>query len=337
MGIDYENINKCEQYQCESFLPNYFFPNLIKSFNNSSLEPQESPKINNQVKKQNISKSRKSTIDEDDIINNNKADITSKKDDKFRNIFMNKSNEPFFSTFANISIVKNENVFSLNIKDDNNIRKSYYSKLIYKNIWTPGMKTKSYNSIFIFDWDDTLFPTSFLMKEGIIKTDVNNLSEEIKILLTILEKACINILNLAINRGNVYIITNSSINWINYSSKIYFPKLKTILDKIIIISARDEYGYMNPFNWKQKAFLKVTKDINTRMINNIICLGDSMLELEAAKNLASKFNGPCLKTIKFKENPGIEDLIRQLNLIEGEFNYIHSKAKSLSITIEQRN
>ena len=259
MGIDYENINKCEHYQFESFLPNYFFPNLIKSFHNSSWEPQESPNKINLVKKQNISKSRKSTIDEDDIINNNKTDITTKKDDKFKNIFMNKNNEPFFSAFANINIVKNENVFCLNIKDDNNIRKSYYSKLIYKDIWTPGMKTKSYNSIFIFDWDDTLFPTSFLMKEGIIKKNVNNISEEIKILLTILEKTCINILELAINKGNVYIITNSSINWINYSSKIYFPKLITILDKIKIISARDEYGYMNPSNWKQKAFLNLLK------------------------------------------------------------------------------
>ena len=336
MGVDYENINKCEQYQYESFLPNYFLVNLKKYFNNSSLEPEESPKKTNHEKKHFISKSRKSTIDEDDIISINKNDSNTIINDKFKNIFTNKNNSPFFSAVTNIDIFKNENELCLNIKEEQNIRKNYYSKLIYKNIWTPGMKTKSHNSIFIFDWDDTLFPTTYLIKEGIIKTNINNLSEDIKVLLNTLEETCINILNLAINKGNVYIITNSSINWLNYSSDIYFPKLRTILDKIEIISARDEYGYMNPANWKQKAFLKVAKNINTKLINNIICLGDSMLELEAAKNLASKFEDSCLKTIKFKENPEIEDLIRQLNLIEDKFNYIYSKAKNLSITIEQK-
>ena len=329
MGIDYENINKCEEFQYESFLPNYIFSDIKKYLNNSSCEPEESPKKMKLEKKNTISKSRKSTIDDDDVININRSDSTTKKDDKCKNILADKNKAPFFT-------IKNENDLCLNIKEDDNIRKGYYSKLIFKKIWTPWKKEKSYNSIFIFDWDDTLFPTSFLVKEGIIKLDVNKLSKEIRFLFTTLENACINILNFAINKGNVYIITNSSINWLTYSSDIYFPKLKTILDKIKIISARDEYGYMNPANWKQKAFLKVIKDIDTKLINNIICLGDSMLELEAAINLASQFNASCLKTIKFKENPNIKDLIRQLNLIEDKFDYIYSKAKNLSIKIEQK-
>ena len=252
---------------------------------------------------------------------------------------MNKNNSSFFSSSTEIKILNNENLFFLNLKEEKDIRRSYYLKLIYKNIWSPGLKTKSFNSIFIFDWDDTLFPTTFLINEELTNLEIDELSEEIKYIFSSLEEAVINILNLAISKGNVYIITNSSINWFNYSSNKYYPNLKNILDKIKIISARDEYGYMNPTDnkiWKKKAFLDLTKDINTNLITNIICYGDSMIELEAAKILASQFNDSCLKTIKFKENPEIEDLIRQLSLIEDKFNFIFSNPKSLSIKIEQK-
>ena len=319
MGIDYENINRCEEYQCDSFLPFFFFSNLKKESENNSrilMKKEECESLKNTpTKSVDISKSRKSTIDEEyDIICMNKNTFTSKKDDKLKDIFMNKNNSPFFSSSTEINILNSENdEFYLNFKEEKDIRKSYYSKLIYKNIWSPGLKTKSYNSLFI--------------------------SEEIKYIFSSLEEAVINIINLALNKGNVYIITNSSLNWFNYSSNNYFPNLKNIIDKIKVISARDEYGYMNPTDnkiWKKKAFLDLTKDINTNLITNIICYGDSMIELEAAKILASQFNDSCLKTIKFKENPEIEDLIRQLGLIEDKFNFIFSNPKSLSIKIEQK-
>ncbi len=41
------------------------------------------------------------------------------------------------------------------------LRRSYLAKLISKNIWNPNDKEKKHNSIFIFDWDDTLLPTSY--------------------------------------------------------------------------------------------------------------------------------------------------------------------------------
>ena len=345
MGIDYENINRCEEYQCDSFLPFFFFSNLKKESENNSrilMKKEEVESLKNTpTKSVDISKSRKSTIDEEyDIIFRNKNTFTSKKDDKLKDIFMNKNNSPFFSSSTEINILNNENdEFYLNFKEEKDIRKSYYSKLIYKNIWSPGLKTKSYNSLFIFDWDDTLFPTTSLIKEELANIDVNNMPDEIGLLISTLEEAVINIINLALNKGNVYIITNSSLNWFNYSSNNYFPNLKNIIDKIKVISARDEYGYMNPTDnkiWKKKAFLDLTKDINTNLITNIICYGDSMIELEAAKILASQFNDSCLKTIKFKENPEIEDLIRQLSLIEDKFNFIFSNPKSLSIKIEQK-
>ena len=68
----------------------------------------------------------------------------------------------------------------------------------------------------------------------------------------------------------------------------------------------------------------------------MVCFGDSIVELEAGKKLASKINNSFIKTIKFKQGPEPEDIIRQLNLLENKFNYIYSQARNLSIKIDQK-
>ena len=59
------------------------------------------------------------------------------------------------------------------------------------------------------------------------------------------------------------------------------------------------------------------------------------IELEAGKKLASEIGNCFIKTIKFKEHPEPDDVIKQINLILNKFNYIYLKEKNLSITIEQ--
>ena len=231
-----------------------------------------------------------------------------------------------------------EGEYCLNVNEKENIRKSYYSKLIYKKIWIPGSKSKTHNSLFIYDWDDTFLPTSYLIREDMV--DKIELSDELKYLFFILEEIIINILNLSINKGKVYIITNSSKSWFYFSSGKYFPNLDSLLNRIKIISARDEYEDLYPGDtkiWKQKAFLHLKNEINDNLPSNIICFGDSSNELEAGKIFASHLSDSFIKTVKFKEKPEVEDLIKQLNLIVDKFDFIYSKAKNLSIKVEQRN
>ena len=340
MGIDYENINNFEKYQYELFLPNFLKSNKEEKIQNKlkSIHLEYSKIKNISTSKNNISiknSSRRSTLDGDEL-EADKIKCIPKKKDKIKDLFINPDNSPFFSSKKEINIF-NKDEYYLVINEQDIIRKKYYSKLIYKNIWLPGAKTKKYNSLFIFDWDDTLFPTSFLVKEGII--DEESLPEELNNNFNILEKIIINILNFSVNKGDVYIITNSSMSWFKYSFDNYFPNLKHLLEKINIISARDEYENIYPGKnklWKEKAFLNLRKYINTNLVTNIICLGDSVIELEAGKILGSKLNESFVKKIKFKENPEIEDLIKQLNLIADKIEYIYSKPKNLFITIEQK-
>ena len=72
------------------------------------------------------------------------------------------------------------------------------------------------------------------------------------------------------------------------------------------------------------------------MATNIICVGDSIFELEAGKILASQINNSFIKTIKLKQNPCPEDLVKQLDLIGNKFNYIYSQIRNISIRIDKK-
>ena len=305
MGVDYESINNYDDYQYDPFLP-LFFP------------------IKKEQKEEKLSK----PLDEEKEEKKKKTD--KKTYTQLNSIFASEIASPFFSSKKEITII-NKDEYYLDIIEKDDIRKKYYSQLIYKNIWNPCITPKKFNSLFIFDWDDTLFPTTFFINKKLLNEE--NISEEILKPFYILEKIIINIINFAINKGDVYIITNSCIDWFRYSSSKYFPNLKNILKLIKTISSRDEQELYPGENklWKEKTFLDLRREINNNLVTNIICLGDSVVELEAGKLLGSKFDESFIKTIKFKENPEIEDLIKQLNLINDKINYIYSKAKNLSI------
>ena len=347
MGNDFGNVDSYDYYQYEPFMPIFFKPkiddetknenNKESTINSKYLQKKSSTSSLSEFE-DSFSASRKSTLDEEDleqkIINSKK--IKTYRKDKFKKIFKNLKNSPIFDLKNEIKNM-DENDYYLNFDENDDIRKNYYTKLIYKNKWSPGIKSKTHNNIFIFDWDDTLLPTTFLTQQEILNEEY--LPEEYEEIFSILEESIINLLNLCINKGDVYIITNSSIGWVEFSANKYYPNINDILNKIHIISARNEYEDAYPGEtkiWKEKTFLSLKEKINLNLPTNMVCFGDSIVELEAGKKLASKINNSFIKTIKFKQGPEPEDIIRQLNLLENKFNYIYSQARNLSIKIDQK-
>ena len=330
MGTNYTNIDSYDIYQYEPFIPIYFAPKIEeKKDKDSNLNSTCSNRKISSFSSQSECRTRKSTLDdEEEKKNNENIDVSA-----FTEIF---KDSPFFDS-KNEAGILNPDEYYLNFDENENIRKSYYFKLIYKNIWINWRKNKSHNNLFIFDWDDTLLPTYFLEEEKIEKED--DLPEEYKEIFSILEKAIIKLINFAIDKGDVYIITNSSIGWVEFSTNKYFPNFKHYLDKIHIISARNEYENAYPGEaklWKNKAFLTLKDKINKNIPTNIICFGDSIVELEAGKKLASKINNSFIKTIKLKEKPDPADIINQLNLIIKKIDYIYSSARNMSIRIDKK-
>jgi hypothetical protein len=223
-------------------------------------------------------------------------------------------------------------------KRGEDLRRSYINKLITTKIWQPSKKEKKHNTMIIFDWDDTLLCTSYLTPTGIFNEEFE-LSEKDKEKLAKLEDYVVRIINLAVAKGDTYIITNAAPGWVEYSAERFYPQVKEILHKVTIVSARGEYEKLYPGDsrqWKIQAFLEMKKNFDSDLVANIICMGDSIIEMEAAHVLASKFSQAFIKTIKFREAPKPEELVKQLSLVAEQFSTIYSSVKNLTIRVERK-
>lgn len=156
------------------------------------------------------------------------------------------------------------------------------------------------------------------------------------------------ILNLAIDIGQTYIITNAAQGWVEYSANAYLPAVVPLLKKVRVISARQESESKFPGNyeqWKVHTFVSMEKYLTPEVITNIIALGDSHVEMVAAHHLASyfsyevkiksRFKDAFIKTVKFRENPTPQELVKQLNLVIQKFPQISGNPKSLTIRLER--
>lgn len=277
--------------------------------------------ITNNIKKVFIDSKRNNSSSEVQL------DETNEENNNSENI--NRERTPSISTFD----------YELNIfRDSEAVRESYISKLISMKIWNPGMKPKYHNSLIIFDWDDTLLPTSFLTPKGTFSEDIQLSSSDCKKMQQIANYVY-DILKESIEKGDVYIITNAGINWVQFSANLFYPNISELLKKIKIISARGEYEKSFPGNlrqWKIQAFLNLLKNVDNKLVTNIICIGDSLFEMEAGRILASNFKEAFIKTIKFREAPKLDELLKQLKLVAQQFGAIYSSIKNLTIRIERK-
>jgi hypothetical protein len=232
---------------------------------------------------------------------------------------------------------KKQITFNENFKP--NLRNNYYFKLFSKNLLFSKIKKPKNSTVIIFDWDDTLLCTSFLLNnkcnyDDILK-DPFNIEQISK-----LEKKVYQILYLSIQKGETYIITNAERQWINYTSKLFFPSILDLLYNIKIISARDENILYYPNDkrlWKINSFNKVLMEYDFQKIINIISIGDSFYEVEASKNLHHFFTNDVIKTVKFQKVIKIEELIFQLDLVINNFNLIVDSVKNYTINVCKKN
>ena len=343
MGTELESTPSIHDYKSEHIPEKNSYPSQGNTLKNENIK-EKTPEICKKVKrKTTYSIVHKKIFSEQPRKN---SDSSKNINEKLKEVFYesNKSLSDFSNTtssssLGNLVLQVNKSNSNTNLKMKNNsnddIRKNFMAKLIYKNVW---QKNKTHNSIIIFDWDDTLLPTTYLTKENLMQEEIIPDSEKEK--LEILENTVAKVLNLALSKGEVYIITNSGMGWVEGSANKFYPSLSGLLEKIKIISARNEYEDEFPGNakeWKIQSFLKLKEKVDQKLVTNILCLGDSLFEIEAGKILASTFMEAFIKTVKFRETPKPGELNKQLNLIVDKFDYIYSSAKNLTIKVGKKN
>lgn len=168
----------------------------------------------------------------------------------------------------------------------------------------------------VFDWDDTLFPSTWIKNHGYGYDFV--MTEKIKQKMDDLGKVVIRILTLAKTLGDVIIVTNAIDKWVEDSTVRFLNEASNIISTIPIISARNKYETIFPndyVTWKSLIFLD-RLDKNPH-IQKLVSIGDSNIEKNAAKQsvLICDSKVEC-KTIKFIEQPTIKLLKKQLIQLE---------------------
>ena len=77
-------------------------------------------------------------------------------------------------------------------------------------------------------------------------------------------------------------------------------------------------------------------DLQKNIPTNILCFGDSIIEMEASYNIKEYFSNAYLKTIKFKESPTHLELEKELRIISAQLDSILSNIKNLSIKVTKK-
>lgn len=206
-----------------------------------------------------------------------------------------------------------------------------------------NMNINKNSTLIILDWDDTLFPTSWINKNNINiinKNDFNIVKKYFEKVDFYLNK----FLNIITKYGDVIIITNALLNWIEISSKI-LPHTNTFLKKknnIKIVSARGEYSGVTDdiMEWKKMAFEnELAKKTKEKQINNIISIGDAEYEYSALINLyhGEPDNYRLLKNVKFIKYPNNNEILEQIIILTNAIYNICIYKGHLDLKIENKN
>lgn len=174
-------------------------------------------------------------------------------------------------------------------------------------------------TLIIFDWDDTVLPTTWLRQQGLALQRYPAPGEEQRAQLLKLAASAAQVLRAAKRLGRVVVVTNAETGWVELSCRQFLPSLEPSLEGVEVISARSAYesaAAASPTEWKRLAFAREVsafyEESAVGRFLNIVSLGDSWHEHQA---LASATYGVVTchaKSIKFAPRPDVKELIAEL-------------------------
>lgn len=188
------------------------------------------------------------------------------------------------------------------------------------------MINTKYRTLIIFDWDDTLFPTTWATQKMLNLTN-SVLPSNVILMFRKLDTLLYELLSKIMKQGRVIIVTNATSKWIIASSRVLPNTQKLLRNNILIVSAREAYGDQCGIDeWKTKVFSEIVSEFDIHSVHqNIISVGDADYEFDALKNL---YNKKCdsgqrfLKNIKLKRYPQMNELYDQLVLLNNNIDEI---------------
>lgn len=192
------------------------------------------------------------------------------------------------------------------------------------------------SSLIILDWDDTLFPTNWVLQNNINLQSSSR--DQYLVYFHELDKMLYKFLSKAIKLGTVIIVTNAMPDWVELSS-VVVPKTYKILKRIEIISARKTYKHLSDssMEWKMFAFRDIIdREFKRPSLMNVISIGDAEYEYQALISLndIKRNHRKYLKSVKFMRYPSHDILVDQLGVLNNAIPQIWVKEQHLDLKLD---
>jgi hypothetical protein len=201
------------------------------------------------------------------------------------------------------------------------------------------------SALIVWDWDDTLCPTSWLCQNGLTLSGVCPSKEQLETLKAVDDHVATT-MDLAKTKGTNVIITNAERGWVQLASRAWMPKTWEAIRGVRIVSARTEYesvSCQHPIAWKQRAFGDVTKDHFARhgdSVETLISFGDSAAERQAALQVwpalvseKGSANAVYMKSVKLSERPTVTTLTSSHTMLVSMLTTLVEHAGHLDLVV----
>jgi hypothetical protein len=166
------------------------------------------------------------------------------------------------------------------------------------------------HTLMIWDWDDTLLPSTWLNTQGLRLEDDEPMPPAVCEMLRVFASNIESTLRLAMSLGTVVVVTNAETGWVDLSCRKFFPMLHPLVNSLHVVSARstyEEHGVFCPLDWKVKAFMEEIRVFcpSKRHVVNVMSFGDSVHEREALMRSCDSLQTDSrrMKSVKFPERP----------------------------------
>jgi hypothetical protein len=199
------------------------------------------------------------------------------------------------------------------------------------------------DTVFIFDWDDTVLPSTWVQSQGLRLDDSCEVTPEQWDQLQEVAANARETIMAAKRHGHVVLVTNAERGWIELSCAKFMPSLACALENVRLISARTTYesdDVANPLDWKVLAFeneirrIYADRAVEPNRRKNVLSLGDSLHEREALMRVTSQLPNCRSKSLKFVERPDISQIVKQHALVTSCFERIVHHDGNLDLCIK---
>lgn len=181
--------------------------------------------------------------------------------------------------------------------------------------------------VIIFDYDDTLFPSTHIARNNLYDAHVNSTAfMHHRECVQDLEAAAITMLAEAIALGDlIVIVTNGKLDWIKYSMKMYYQRFFEFVRQhdTPIVSAQDIFSphSPHPMMWKITCFQQLLASLKStnNSPSQLISVGDGAHEAIACEVAAQGIDIP-YRNVILLDTPSPRQMTTQLSLLAQELH-----------------